>query len=61
MTQQMIADMLGVRREGDHGGLAQKLEKAGLIHCVRGHIAVLDRTGLEARCCECYAIVRSRL
>ncbi len=59
ITQSLIADMLGVRREGVTVAIG-KLEKAGLIHRRRGHIAVLDRAGLEARCCECYAIVRSQ-
>lgn len=57
MTQELIANMLGVRREGVTEG-ALKLQKAGLIHYVRGHITVLDRTGLEKRCCECYAVVK---
>jgi CRP-like cAMP-binding protein len=59
ITQSLIADMLGVRREGVTVAIG-KLERAGLIHRRRGHIAVLDRAGLEARCCECYAIVRSQ-
>ena len=59
ITQSLIADMLGVRREGVTVAIG-KLEKAGLIHRRRGHIAVLDRAGLESRCCECYAIVRSQ-
>lgn len=58
MTQYMIAEMLGVRREGLTVA-AGDLQSAGLIHCRRGHIAVLDRPGLEARSCECYAAVRS--
>jgi CRP-like cAMP-binding protein len=57
MTQELIADMLGVRREGVTAA-AQTLQKLGLIHCARGHIAVLDRRGLEQRACECYAVVR---
>jgi CRP-like cAMP-binding protein len=57
MTQELIANMLGVRREGVTEG-ALKLQKAGLIQYVRGHISVLDRTGLEKRCCECYAVVK---
>jgi CRP-like cAMP-binding protein len=56
-TQERIAEMLGVRREGVTGG-AVKLHKAGLIHCSRGRIAILDRRGLEERCCECYWVVR---
>jgi CRP-like cAMP-binding protein len=57
MTQELIANMLGVRREGVTEG-ALKLQKAGLIMYARGHITVLDRQGLEARTCECYAVVR---
>jgi len=57
MTQELIANMLGVRREGVTEA-AGKLQQAGLIHYSRGHISVLDRTGLEARCCECYAVVK---
>jgi hypothetical protein len=49
--------MLGVRREGVTEG-ALKLQKAGLIRYTRGRISVLDRPGLEARCCECYAVVK---
>ncbi|MBZ5486848.1 Crp/Fnr family transcriptional regulator [Halomonas aquamarina] len=55
MTQEMIANMLGVRREGVTE-TASKLQKAGLISYHRGHIKVVDRQGLEARVCECYAI-----
>ena len=57
MTQELIANMLGVRREGVTEG-ALKLQKAGLIRYARGHITVLDRPGLEARTCECYAVVK---
>jgi CRP-like cAMP-binding protein len=57
MTQELIANMLGVRREGVTEG-ALKLQKAGLIQYARGHITVLDRPGLEARTCECYAVVK---
>src|SRR5450830_637783 len=57
MTQELIANMLGVRREGVTEA-AGKLQKAGLIHCRRGHIAVLDRPQLEAQVCECYAVVK---
>ncbi len=57
MTQELIANMLGVRREGVTDG-ALKLQKAGLIRYSRGHIAVLDRKGLEKRTCECYAVVK---
>lgn len=54
MTQERIAGMLGVRREGVTE-IARNLQKAGLIHTHRGHIAVLDRSKLEALACECYA------
>ena len=57
MTQELIANMLGVRREGVTEG-ALKLQKAGLIRYARGHITVLDRAGLEQRTCECYAVVK---
>ena len=57
MTQELIANMLGVRREGVTE-VALKLQQAGLIHYVRGHISVLDRPGLEKRTCECYAVVK---
>ncbi|MDT8384337.1 MAG: Crp/Fnr family transcriptional regulator [Gammaproteobacteria bacterium] len=57
MTQELIANMLGVRREGVTEA-AGNLQKAGLIRYQRGHITVLDRPGLEARACECYAVVK---
>jgi CRP-like cAMP-binding protein len=57
MTQELIANMLGVRREGVTEG-ALKLQKAGLIHYSRGHVTILDRDGLEQRTCECYAVVK---
>ena len=57
MTQELIANMLGVRREGVTEA-AQRLQKLGLIHYVRGRITVLDRVGLEHRTCECYAVVK---
>jgi CRP-like cAMP-binding protein len=57
MTQELIADMLGVRREGVTEA-AGKLQQAGLIHYSRGMITIVDRPGLEARVCECYAVVR---
>jgi CRP-like cAMP-binding protein len=57
MTQELIANMLGVRREGVTEG-ALKLQKAGLIRYSRGRITVLDRPGLENRSCECYAVVK---
>ena len=57
MTHELIAGMLGVRREGVSAATGT-LEQAGLIHCGRGRIAVLDRPRLEARACECYAVVK---
>ncbi len=57
MTQELMANMLGVRREGVTEA-AGKLQDAGLIRYSRGHIHVLDRAGIEARVCECYRVVR---
>jgi CRP-like cAMP-binding protein len=57
MTQELIANMLGVRREGVTEA-ALKLQKRGLIRYTRGHIRVLDRGGLEQTTCECYDVVR---
>ncbi len=57
MTQELIANMLGVRRQGVVEA-AGNLQRAGLIDYRRGHIDVLDRPGLEARVCECYAVVK---
>jgi CRP-like cAMP-binding protein len=57
MTQELIANMLGVRREGVTEA-AVSLQRAGLINYKRGHISVLDRGGLEQRTCECYAVVK---
>ena len=57
MTQELIANMLGVRREGVTVA-ALKLQRVGLIRYARGHITVLDRKGLEKRTCECYAVVK---
>ena len=60
ITQELVASMLGVRREGITEA-AGKLQHAGFIRYRRGHIAVLDRHGLETRACECYAVVRKEL
>jgi CRP-like cAMP-binding protein len=57
LTQELIANMLGVRRDGVTEA-AGKLQIAGLIRYRQGHITVVDRPGLEARCCECYAGVK---
>jgi CRP-like cAMP-binding protein len=57
MTQELIANMLGVRREGVTEA-ALKLQRGGLISYARGHIKVLDRPGLEQRVCECYGVVK---
>ena len=60
MTQELVASMLGVRREGITEA-AGNLQRAGFIRYRRGHIAVLDRSGLETRVCECYAMVKKEL
>jgi len=60
MTQELVATMLGVRRESITEAAGQ-LQLAGVIRYRRGHIAVLDRHGLEARTCECYAVVKNEL
>ena len=60
MTQELVASMLGVRREGITEA-AGKLQQAGFIRYRRGHIAVLERSGLETRACECYAVVKKEL
>jgi len=60
MTQELVANALGVRREGVTEA-AGHLQAAGCIRYRRGHIAVLDRAGLEARACECYAVVKKEL
>jgi Crp-like helix-turn-helix domain len=58
MTQELIANMLGVRREGVTEA-AGNLQRAKLIRYNRGHINVIDRPGLEAAVCECYAVVKA--
>jgi Mn-dependent DtxR family transcriptional regulator len=58
MTQELIANMLGVRREGVTEA-AGNLQRAGLIRYSRGRIEVLDRPGLEKAVCECYAVVKT--
>jgi CRP-like cAMP-binding protein len=58
MTQELIANMLGVRREGVTEA-ALKLQKMGLIRYARGHITVIDRDALEERVCECYRVVKT--
>jgi CRP-like cAMP-binding protein len=60
ITQQLVASMLGVRREGITEA-AGNLQQSGFIRYRRGHIAVLDRSGLESRVCECYAVVKKEL
>ena len=60
MTQELVASMLGVRREGITEA-AGNLQQAGFIRYRRGHISVLDRCGLETRVCECYAVVRQEM
>jgi CRP-like cAMP-binding protein len=60
MTQELVASMLGVRREGITEA-AGNLQRAGIIHYRRGHIAVLKRAGLEASTCECYAVVKKEV
>ena len=60
MTQELIANMLGVRREGVTTA-AGKLQRAGLIRYSRGHITVLDRPRLEQEVCECYAVVKKEV
>ena len=58
MTQELIADILGVRREGVSVA-AHRLQDDHLIHYKRGHITIVDRRGLEARVCECYKVVKT--
>ncbi|WP_342342990.1 helix-turn-helix domain-containing protein [Sulfurimicrobium lacus] len=58
VTQELIASVFGVRREGITEAVG-KLKRAGHISCRRGHITVLDRTGLEKQACECYRVVKA--
>jgi CRP-like cAMP-binding protein len=58
MTQELIANMLGVRREGVTEA-ALKVQRAGFIKYARGRITILDRLGLEKRTCECYQVVKT--
>jgi CRP-like cAMP-binding protein len=60
MTQDLVASALGVRRESITE-VAGKLQRAGIISYRRGHIAVLERSGLETRACECYAVVKNEV
>jgi CRP-like cAMP-binding protein len=60
MTQELVASMLGVRRESVTDA-AGRLQASGCIRYRRGHIGVLDRTGLEARTCECYGVVKKEI
>jgi CRP-like cAMP-binding protein len=60
MTQELVASMLGVRREGITEA-AGNLQRAGFIRYRRGHIAVLERTGIETHACECYGVVKKEL
>ncbi len=60
MTQEQVARLLGVRREGITEA-AGRLQRDGYIHYRRGHLAVIERAGLESRACECYAVVKDEL
>ena len=60
ITQELVANMLGVRREGITAA-AGKLQDAGYIRYRRGHLTVLRRDGLESRVCECYAVVKDEV
>jgi Mn-dependent DtxR family transcriptional regulator len=60
ITQELVAGMLGVRREGITEA-AGRLQRAGFINYRRGHISVLDRHGLESTACECYAVVKKEM
>lgn len=60
VTHELIGRMLGVRREGVTAAVGV-LQAAGMLHCERGHITVVDRDALEQRACECYAVVKSEM
>jgi len=60
MTQELVSGMLGVRREGITAA-AGNLQRAGFINYRRGHIAVLDKSGLETHACECYSVVKKEM
>jgi DNA-binding transcriptional regulator YhcF (GntR family) len=60
MTQELVASALGVRREGITEA-AGNLQRDGIIRYRRGHLAVINRSGLETRACECYAVVKKEL
>jgi Mn-dependent DtxR family transcriptional regulator len=60
MTQELVANALGVRREGITEA-AGRLQRAGLIRYRRGHISVLDRSGLETGACECYSVLKKEI
>jgi len=60
MTQDLVANLLGVRRESITEA-AGRLQQVGFIRYRRGHIDVLDRIGLQTRACECYAVVRNEM
>ena len=60
MTQELVANMLGVRRESVTDA-AGRLQGAGYIRYRRGHISVLSRAGLEGRACECYGVVKKEI
>ena len=60
MTQELVASMLGVRRESVTDA-AGRLQSSGYIRYRRGHISVLDRAGLEGRACECYSVVKKEI
>jgi CRP-like cAMP-binding protein len=60
MTQELVANALGVRREGVTEA-AGKLQRAGIINYRRGHISIMERAGLESGACECYAVVKKEI